>query len=206
MVHAYWLIGREIVEVEQQARKRAAYGEQLMQALAARLTAQFGAGYSIRNLRRIRQFYLTYPAGSVLTASTSGTEIRPAVMAESALTAPSSKKRTALLSKSSRSATVERALFPPLLGWSQYLVLLLRQERRGREDHPARGRLPHPGRALPELSADGRGAPSRDRAKSRGGRAPHQAAGGHHPRRQDQAATEKTRKVVRRMNEELGLR
>jgi predicted nuclease of restriction endonuclease-like (RecB) superfamily len=116
MVHAYWLIGREIVEVEQRGKKRAAYGEQLMQALAAQLTDRFGAGYSLRNLRRIRQFYLAYPTGSALTAATSGPEIRPAVVAESALTAPSSKKRPAVVAES--------ALFPPSLSWLHYTFLL----------------------------------------------------------------------------------
>jgi hypothetical protein len=40
----YWLIGREIVEVEQQGKERAGYGEQIIQGLAQRLTKQFGAG------------------------------------------------------------------------------------------------------------------------------------------------------------------
>ena len=34
MVHAYWLIGREIVEIEQQGTARAGYGEELMSRLA----------------------------------------------------------------------------------------------------------------------------------------------------------------------------
>ena len=37
MVHACWLIGREIVEVEQHGRKRAGYGEELINRLAERL-------------------------------------------------------------------------------------------------------------------------------------------------------------------------
>ena len=42
MVHAYWLIGREIVEVQQQGRERAGYGDELIKRLAAALTRQFG--------------------------------------------------------------------------------------------------------------------------------------------------------------------
>lgn len=38
MVHAYWLVGREIVEEEQSGRERAAYGEQVIARLAAELT------------------------------------------------------------------------------------------------------------------------------------------------------------------------
>jgi hypothetical protein len=47
MVQAYWLIGREIVEIEQQGKKRAGYGDRIIQGLAAKLTAEFGSGYSI---------------------------------------------------------------------------------------------------------------------------------------------------------------
>ena len=61
-VTAYWLIGREIVEEEQEGKKRAGYGEALLQDLAQRLKADFGPGYSVHNLKFIRQFYLEYPA------------------------------------------------------------------------------------------------------------------------------------------------
>src|SRR3972149_9897293 len=61
-VVAYWLIGREIVEEEQKGQKRAGYGETLLQDLAQRLKSDFGAGYSVHNLKFIRQFYLEYPA------------------------------------------------------------------------------------------------------------------------------------------------
>jgi hypothetical protein len=44
MVQAYWLIGREVVEVEQEGAERAAYGEQLLEGLAQRLTKRFGRG------------------------------------------------------------------------------------------------------------------------------------------------------------------
>jgi hypothetical protein len=59
-VVANWLIGREIVEEEQKGRKRADYGETLLDDLAQRLGKDFGPGFSVPNLRYIRQFYLTY--------------------------------------------------------------------------------------------------------------------------------------------------
>jgi predicted nuclease of restriction endonuclease-like (RecB) superfamily len=58
---ANWLIGREIVEEEQKGKRRANYGEQILEDLSAKLTHDFGAGYSEQNLRFIRQLYLTYP-------------------------------------------------------------------------------------------------------------------------------------------------
>ena len=43
IVHAYWLVGREIVEVEQ-GGVRAGYGDELLRTLAPRLARQFGKG------------------------------------------------------------------------------------------------------------------------------------------------------------------
>jgi len=83
MVHAYWLLGREIVEVEQRGLERAAYGEQVIERLADRLKERFGKGFSVRSLRQFRQFYLTYPNGSRLPAELGGPEKRPAPLAES---------------------------------------------------------------------------------------------------------------------------
>ncbi|MGL6077102.1 MAG: PDDEXK nuclease domain-containing protein [Fimbriiglobus sp.] len=61
-VMSNWLIGREIVEEEQQGKKRAGYGEELIRDLSQRLTADFGKGYSIDSLFWFRRFYLGYPA------------------------------------------------------------------------------------------------------------------------------------------------
>ena len=60
MVEAYWLIGKRIVEEEQNGEKKAAYGESILKELSKTLTAEFGKGFSYANLRNFRQFYLTY--------------------------------------------------------------------------------------------------------------------------------------------------
>ena len=60
MVGIYWKIGREIVEQEQHGKDRAEYGKELIANLSRKLTHEFGKGYSISNLRNIRQFYLSY--------------------------------------------------------------------------------------------------------------------------------------------------
>jgi len=57
MVQAYWNVGRLIVEHEQGGRKRAAYGEAVLDELSRRLMAEFGRGFDITNLRKMRQFY-----------------------------------------------------------------------------------------------------------------------------------------------------
>ncbi|OPC36220.1 PDDEXK nuclease domain-containing protein [Elizabethkingia miricola] len=60
MVEAYWLIGKRIVEEEQNGKERAEYGEALLKNLSVVLTKEFGKGFSSSNLRNFRQFYLTY--------------------------------------------------------------------------------------------------------------------------------------------------
>ena len=60
MVYAYFEIGRMIVEEEQHGANRAAYGTQLLKELSAYLTGIYGRGFSVTNLKQMRQFYLTY--------------------------------------------------------------------------------------------------------------------------------------------------
>jgi len=60
-VVANWLIGREVVEEEQKGKRRAGYGEELLVGLAERFRADAIPGYSVQNLRYMRQFYLIYP-------------------------------------------------------------------------------------------------------------------------------------------------
>jgi len=64
MVVAYWEIGRRIVEYEQEGKTKAGYGEGLLKALAQKLTAEFGKGFTETNLKYFRQFYLIFPAGA----------------------------------------------------------------------------------------------------------------------------------------------
>ncbi|MDR2382715.1 MAG: DUF1016 N-terminal domain-containing protein, partial [Prevotellaceae bacterium] len=60
MVETYWRIGEKIVE-EQGGAERAKYGDGLIVSLSRKLTAEFGNGFSVRNLRAMRQFYLLFP-------------------------------------------------------------------------------------------------------------------------------------------------
>jgi predicted nuclease of restriction endonuclease-like (RecB) superfamily len=53
-------IGRRIVEYEQKGSKRAEYGKQMFEELSQRLTDDVGKGFSTRNLRYMRDFYLEY--------------------------------------------------------------------------------------------------------------------------------------------------
>ena len=59
-LHAFWLIGNMIVE-KQKGEPRAEYGDGLIKELSIQMTKDFGPGFSERNLRRMRQFYLVFP-------------------------------------------------------------------------------------------------------------------------------------------------
>ncbi len=72
----YWEIGRRIVEHEQRGKKRAGYGEALIETLAADLTARFKRGFSQTNLKQMREFYLAWPNRQTLSDE-SGTERSP---------------------------------------------------------------------------------------------------------------------------------
>jgi len=68
MTASYWEIGRNIVEFEQSGKERAAYGKELMKKLAIDLTAQFGRGFSRRNIEQMRLFYLYWPIPQTASA------------------------------------------------------------------------------------------------------------------------------------------
>ncbi|MCB4791694.1 MAG: PDDEXK nuclease domain-containing protein [Elusimicrobia bacterium] len=66
MVQAYWLVGKEIVEVEQLGAKKAEYGTYLLKNLSVKLFNDFGKGYDVSNLKHFRKFYLLFPKSDEL--------------------------------------------------------------------------------------------------------------------------------------------
>ena len=79
MVYAYFEIGRMIVEEEQHGANRAAYGTQLLKELSAYLTEKYGKGFSVGNLKNIRQFYKVYANDQIGETVFSQFENLPAV-------------------------------------------------------------------------------------------------------------------------------
>ena len=71
MLEAYWNIGKQIVQQEQNGKDRAQYGKYIIKELSARLTDDFEKGYSPRNLRSMRQFYLTFANWQTVSAKLS---------------------------------------------------------------------------------------------------------------------------------------
>ena len=67
MVTAYWEIGEQIYKACGE-NDRAGSGKKLLEYLSQQLTAEFGQGYTVRNLRAMRQFYRCFPIRHTLCA------------------------------------------------------------------------------------------------------------------------------------------
>ncbi|SHL43346.1 DUF1016 N-terminal domain-containing protein [Fibrobacter sp. UWH4] len=65
-VQMYWKLGKRIFEEEQHGKKRADYGAYIVKSLAEKLEAEYGSGFGIRQIERIRQFFLLYPIASAV--------------------------------------------------------------------------------------------------------------------------------------------
>jgi hypothetical protein len=76
MVFTYWEIGKRIVEEEQFGKERAEYGKYLLKNLAKVLSFEFGKGFDERELRRMRQFFLTFSIRDALRPELSWTHYR----------------------------------------------------------------------------------------------------------------------------------
>ena len=70
MLNLYWNIGKVIMEI-QQGDERAAYGDAVLDKLSQKLTNEFGKGFSSRNLRTMRKFYIMYPIWKTVSAKLS---------------------------------------------------------------------------------------------------------------------------------------
>ena len=116
-VLAYWEIGREIVVFEQKGMVRAEYGEELIVRLTKDMTERFGKGFSERNLRNMRAFYLNFSIWQTLSAK----------FIEKGKSQIPPKKSKTLSQKSIIQQTVT-AKFEPMLSWSHYCELLKVEE------------------------------------------------------------------------------
>ena len=65
IVYTNYEIGKRIIKQEQKGSNRAEYGKEVIKQLSIALTKEFGKGYSVTNLKTIRQFYLTYSSDQI---------------------------------------------------------------------------------------------------------------------------------------------
>lgn len=145
MTATYWEVGRQIVEGEQKGADRAEYGARMLQRLSEDLTARFGRGFGLINLKYMRRFYLAWPQATIrqtpsdefvsccaARSSDSSSEISQTVSAKSPTAGPVEQPggtETILPTALAKSAT---ALPRFSLPWSHYIKLLSVENPEGR--------------------------------------------------------------------------
>lgn len=103
-----WLIGRRIVEQEQQGKIRAEYGKHVIELASQVLTKEFGQGFSETQIRNFRKFYLTF----------SSLQIQQTVPAEF-------KSRLSLIQQTMPAESSDNGIAMPIqLSWSHYERLI----------------------------------------------------------------------------------
>ena len=96
MVQTYWNIGKIIVEDEQNGQERAAYGKKQLELISNSLTQEFGKGFDTRNLRNMRQFYLTFSNWNAVSSKLSWTHYRTLMRIENNLSVRALRERNLL--------------------------------------------------------------------------------------------------------------
>lgn len=66
MLNLYWNIGKIIMEI-QQGNERASYGTSVLKNLSKKLTNEFGRGFSVDNLEKMRKFYNIFQNSETLS-------------------------------------------------------------------------------------------------------------------------------------------
>jgi len=119
MTATYWSVGRHIVEFEQAGKSRAKYGEEVVDQLAADLTARFGRGFTRSNLFNMRAFYL---ANVEIVQTVSGQLRSPNKIQTASGKSPPRQREKKQTSSAKLALGDLAARFP--LPWSAYVRLL----------------------------------------------------------------------------------
>ena len=110
IVITYYEIGRRIIEQEQHGENRAQYGKKILQGLSDHLTADLGKGWSIQNLKLMRQFYMVYSKNRIG---------EPAV-----LQLESSKRKPVVSQSDNPISQPVVSQFNPSVTWKHYIQLM----------------------------------------------------------------------------------
>jgi len=127
MVITYWNIGRLIVENEQGGKERAEYGKAVLKELSAKLTAEFGKGFELTNIKYMRQFFIQFPIYDSLSLKP---PIRYSLSTESPNRHSLSDESSVLYSQGSSLMVI-----PPInlkLSWTHYRHLIRVESEKAR--------------------------------------------------------------------------
>ena len=123
MVYTYYSVGQYIVEFEQGGKVRAAYGKEVLKRLSARLTEQYGKGWSEDNLENCRKLFLNYSITEpVVRKLNQETITEPVVwkLNQETISEPAVRKSDQEIN----SEPVARNTHTFLLPWTHYLILM----------------------------------------------------------------------------------
>ncbi len=67
ITETHWKVGEYIVVFEQGGKAKAEYGSKLLERLSKDLNLLHGKGFSLSNVKRMRQFYLEFPIGAAVS-------------------------------------------------------------------------------------------------------------------------------------------
>lgn len=156
-------IGRHIVEHEQQGETRAGYGKEVVKNLAERLGSEFGQGFSLSNLKLMRQFYLQFQDRTDRISQAESGQFSKAKSQTASGQFPQSIELSLLPEKR-----------PFSLSWSHYKLhhrhCPVQEKARGTGgNHPAQ-RCQHPRAGIPALPAQQRRATAQVAGMDRGRR------------------------------------
>jgi predicted nuclease of restriction endonuclease-like (RecB) superfamily len=133
MLEAYWCIGRLIVEEQQQGVQRAEYATSLLEKLAIKLSNEFGAGFDASNLRRMRQFYLSFSIRGALQHELNAGEMNTTEKGDSTAICGTSRHVSAKTLNDSYLQKQFRLEIRPSLSWTHYRKLLRVEKPAARE-------------------------------------------------------------------------
>ena len=128
-VYTSFLLGKYMVEEEQQGKNRAEYGSKVLEQLSTYLTKEYGRGFSRSNLAGMRKFYLVY-------------RDRDAQIVQSDIGQLGALQQNGIVQLPIGQSETAKQRFPFQLSWTHYQVLMTiegDEERRFYEIEAIRG-------------------------------------------------------------------
>ena len=110
-VYTNYLLGKYMVEEEQQGADRAKYGAKILDSLSSYLTEEYGRGFSRSNLAGMRKFYLVY-------------RDRDEAIVQSQIGQLGAMQESGIVQSPIGQLSIDRQSFPFQLSWTHYQVLM----------------------------------------------------------------------------------
>ena len=110
-VYTSFLLGKYMVEEEQQGADRAKYGAKILDSLSSYLTEEYGRGFSRTNLSGMRKFYLVYRDRDEKIIQSSIGQLRLL-------------QENGIVQSPIGQLSIDRQNFPFQLSWTHYQVLM----------------------------------------------------------------------------------